>query len=508
MKHNILKSLLLFLFVCFSNTINAYDFAVDGIYYNITDEINLTVEVTYSGVNSSQNPNRYSGEVIIPSEVNYNNKIYNVTGIRDQAFYGCYNTTSVIIPNSIINIGSYVFCGCTKLTSFIIGDNVEKINSGTFYGCSQLINVHIGKNVTSIGTSAFQDCNSLTSIVIPSNVVSIENNVFTGCVNIKEVVFEDGESPLALGDYVYANEYYISKYGLFYNCNKLEKLYIGRNILYNTSNNISPFSNKNKLNSVIFGKDVTNIGERMLYGCSAITDVYFYSNPTIGTNAIPSTAKCQLMLDDSNATDFNNANSNTYTNVSYTRTISEGKYGTIILPFAPDAASLENYVFYELIESGEGYMRFEEVATPIANTPYIYTLREGKENVAITGGETTISSNIETPTIVGWRTIGSFKNQSIDTEWGYYYALSTTSNEINRITKSLKVLPYRAYYQSANASKSALNIYINGTTGIIELSLSEIDGFENEAIFDLSGRKVSEPIKGNIYIKDGKKIMF
>ena len=506
MKH--LKHLLTALLLLCSSVICAHDFEVDGIYYNITDEINLTVEVTYSGVNSSQNPNRYSGEVIIPSEVNYNNKIYNVTGIRNQAFYGCYNITSVIIPNSIINIGSYVFCDCTKLTSFIIGDNVEKINSGTFYGCSQLINVHIGKNVTSIGTSAFQDCNSLTSIVIPSNVVSIENNVFTGCVNIKEVVFEDGESPLALGDYVYANEYYISKYGLFYNCNKLEKLYIGRNILYNTSNNISPFSNKNKLNSVIFGKDVTNIGERMLYGCSAITDVYFYSNPTIGADAIPSTANCHLMLDDSYRVDFNTANENTYSDVSYTRTINEGKYGTIMLPFTPDAASLENYAFYELAESGDGYMKFEEVVAPVANTPYIYTLREGKENIAITGGETTISSNIITPEVDGWQTIGSFNNQTINTSGGNYYALSATDNEINRITKSLTVLPYRAYFKSANASKSALNIYINGTTGVETISSNEIDGFENGAIFDLSGHKVSKPQKGNIYIKDGKKIMF
>ena len=40
------------------------------------------------------------------------------------------------------------------------------------------------------------------------------------------------------------------------------------------------------------------------------------------------------------------------------------------------------------------------------------------------------------------------------------------------------------------------------------ISSNEIDGFENEAIFDLSGRKGAEPRKGNVYIKNGKKIMF
>ena len=153
-------------------------------------------------------------------------------------------------------------------------------------------------------------------------------------------------------------------------------------------------------------------------------------------------------------------------------------------------------------------MRFEEIATPVANTPYIYTLREGKENVAITGGVTTISSNIVTPEVDGWQTVGSFSNQTIDTSNGNYYALSATDNEINRITKNLTVLPYRAYFKSSNASKSALSIYISGTTGVKEISSGEIDGFENGAIFDLSGRKITEPTKGNIYIRDGKKIMF
>ena len=262
------------------------------------------------------------------------------------------------------------------------------------------------------------------------------------------------------------------------------------------------------LKTVGISNYVTSVEKGMFEECTNLSNVYFESNPTIGANAIPSTAKCHLMLNDNNVADFNTANTNTFADVSYTRTISEGKYGTIILPFAPDAASIENYAFYELVEGGEGYMKFDEVAQPIANTPYIYTLREGKEHVAITGGETTISSNIETPVVSEWETIGSFSKQTIDTSNGNYYALSATDNEINRITKNLTVLPYRAYFKSANASKSALNIYISGTTGVEMISSNEIDGFENEAIFDLSGRKVAEPRKGNVYIKNGKKIMF
>lgn len=435
-----------------SNSVWAHDFEVDGIYYKIISATDKTVLVTYRGTSSTQYSNEYSGEIIIPNEVIYNDAIYNVTEIGSNAFRECSQITSVTIPNNVTKIGTCAFLNCTGLKNLIIKDGVSKIHLGD---CSRYV-----------GGSLYDDG------------YLVEQSQFATC--------------------------------------SLEYIYIGRNfewskiypdfggyIIYST---LAPFRRQKSLQVIIIGKNVTTIDQDAFDNSD--TNYYFYSNPTIGADAIPSTANCHLMLDDSYRVDFNTANENTYSDVSYTRTINEGKYGTIMLPFTPDAASLENYAFYELAESGDGYMKFEEVVAPVANTPYIYTLREGKENIAITGGETTISSNIVTPEVDGWQTIGSFNNQTIDTSGGNYYALSATDNEINRITKSLTVLPYRAYFKSADASKSALNIYISGTTGIEKISLSEIEGFENGGIFDLSGRKVTEPINGNIYIKNGKKIMF
>ena len=364
------------------------------------------------------------------------------------------------------------YTGTIKIPSKVLVYNttckVVAIKQNTFLDCVGLTSVSIPNSITSIGASAFKNCVGLTSVEIPNSVTKIAENTFDGCSSLTSVIIPSSVTSIA--DYA------------FRNCSELKQ--------------------------IVIPESVVSIGNSAFEGCINLENIYFYSNPTIGTDAIPSTAKCQLMLDDSNATEFNTANANTYADVSYTRTISEGKYGTIILPFAPDAASLENYAFYKLTESSDDYMKFEEVLTPIANTPYIYTLREGKENIAITGGETTISSSIVTPEVDGWQTIGSFNNQTIDTSNGNYYALSANDNEINRITKNLTVLPYRAYFKSVDASKSALNIYISGTTGVEEILSSEIDGFENGAIFDLCGRKVVEPTNGNIYIKNGKKIMF
>ena len=47
MKH--LRQLFIALLLLFSVAVNAHDFEVDGIYYNITSSTNKTVEVTYKG---------------------------------------------------------------------------------------------------------------------------------------------------------------------------------------------------------------------------------------------------------------------------------------------------------------------------------------------------------------------------------------------------------------------------------------------------------------------------
>ena len=284
-------------------------------------------------------------------------------------------------------------------------------------------------------------------------------------------------------------------HSMFYGCSKLKTISIPSNV-----KNIGSFVFNNcvALEKAVIGNNVMTIGGYAFNGCTALKDLYFKSNPSIGSSAIPSGAACHLTLDDGDAADFNTANANTYDSASYTRTMSEGRYGTIVLPFAPSAASLENYAFYALAESGDGYMRFQKVAAPVPNTPYLCTLRPGKENIAITAGTTKISATTETPVVDGWETIASFTNHTVYCTTGNIYALSAANNEINRITNSLAVLPYRAYFKSTTAAQRAIRIE--------EIVPEDIEGFGT--FFDLCGRPVSTPVKGNIYIKQGKKIVF
>ncbi len=92
------------LFLC-SAMASAQTFEVDGINYSVLSSTDKTVSVT-------SKTEKYSGDIIIPSAVVYNDVEYSVTSIGGSAFSYCYGLTSVTIPNSVTSIGYAAFSTC------------------------------------------------------------------------------------------------------------------------------------------------------------------------------------------------------------------------------------------------------------------------------------------------------------------------------------------------------------------------------------------------------------
>ena len=114
-------------FIGTTTTADAYNFEVDGIYYNINgDEVSVTYH-DYSKIQVTSSSGSYwyeyhynyyggySNQVIIPETVTYNNMTYFVTKIGEHAFEECKGMTSVIFPNTINVIENDVFYGCYSL---------------------------------------------------------------------------------------------------------------------------------------------------------------------------------------------------------------------------------------------------------------------------------------------------------------------------------------------------------------------------------------------------------
>ena len=158
-----------------SMSVSAEDFAVDGIYYNITSSTDKTVAVTFRGNDYSSYYDEYSGEVKIPESVTYNGNTYSVTSIGDYAFQSCSSLTSVELPNSVTSIGEWAFSYCSSLTS-----------------------VEIGNSVTSIGNYAFSNCENLKKLISYAEAppVCLGWSVFYG-VNTQECILQVPEKSIS-----------------------------------------------------------------------------------------------------------------------------------------------------------------------------------------------------------------------------------------------------------------------------------------------------------------------
>ena len=149
MKLIIQKLWMVMAMLCLSISATAYDFEADGIYYNITSMSDLEVEVTYKSVtyvygNSYRNDS-YTGDIVIPSTVNYNNRTFTVTGIGRYAFgsggaesygsyydnYGC-KITSISLPSSIKIIKELAFQNCRKLSDIELPISLKTIGIKAF----------------------------------------------------------------------------------------------------------------------------------------------------------------------------------------------------------------------------------------------------------------------------------------------------------------------------------------------------------------------------------------
>ena len=107
--------------------------------------------------------------------------------VRDYAFSGCTNLTSVTILEGVSRIDTQVFKDCTSLTSVTISDGVTELGGQIFQGCTSLTSVSIPNSVTRLGYSAFAYCTGLTSVTISNNVTVLEEGTFKGCTSLKTI---------------------------------------------------------------------------------------------------------------------------------------------------------------------------------------------------------------------------------------------------------------------------------------------------------------------------------
>ncbi len=195
----------------------AYDFQIGNLCYTIISPTDKTVYVEAA----EEKP---TGEVVIPSSVNYHGVDFTVIGISDYGFEGCYSITSLTIPHTMEVIEHYGLGWMHGLETLIL-DNPKNIvaQSEAFYDWRQAIKLKIincdiiklvNQGLTLVnaelpphelyindqkvedfvvpdGTetlgSIFRNCNTLKTLVLPNTVKNTEWRAVKNCTALTTV---------------------------------------------------------------------------------------------------------------------------------------------------------------------------------------------------------------------------------------------------------------------------------------------------------------------------------
>ena len=153
---------------------------IGDLYYYLNDEDDYA-EVTYQYELSEDNyaflPE--NTKLVIPSEVTYNEKTYDVRYINSGAFRNCDKIYRVEIPGSVLIVGSSAFNGCKNLWGATLNEGVKSLEMSVFEGCSDLRKVSLPSSMKQIDNYAFKGCTNLMSLLVYNPVpVAISDKVF------------------------------------------------------------------------------------------------------------------------------------------------------------------------------------------------------------------------------------------------------------------------------------------------------------------------------------------
>lgn len=127
--------------------------------------------------------------------------------IPSSAFFNCKSLKKLTIPNSVTEIEGYAFRG-SGLETIYIPDSVTEIGENAFEGCSALQSVRLSPSMKRISRRMFASCKSLSTLDIPRGITEIKDYAFPGCSSLSSFTIPD--SVTKLSEYAFASSGLVS----------------------------------------------------------------------------------------------------------------------------------------------------------------------------------------------------------------------------------------------------------------------------------------------------------
>lgn len=265
------------------NSVNK--FQNDGIWYVLTSD--STVMAT--NVDDHNETVTYSGDIVIPHTVSFEDIEYRVTALNNYMFKDNKQLTGIDLRCDIEEIPLHAFKNCTALASVTIPDQVKIICHCAFENCESLAEVRLPSALTELRNYAFSNCKGLTGIDLPENLTYIGLETFSGCTGLTSLYIPSKVSRIdeqafdgCKGLTSMKVSPYNSKYDSRGDCNAIiEKS--SNDLLFGCMNTVIPegirwitsyaFHNCVGLKSIVIPNSVSRISLRSFDGCSNLETV-------------------------------------------------------------------------------------------------------------------------------------------------------------------------------------------------------------------------------------------
>lgn len=146
-----------------------------------------------------------------------------------------------------------VVSGCKSLTTIHLPSSLQKLSgTGTFSGASALTDITLPEGIAITEGSTFSECTSLESIELPASITTIPSSMFAGCSALERVTAKGTITAIGNG-----------AFGSVTDWNDQETA-------------------DTALTEIPDLSQVTSIGDRAFYGCSALETVDLHSVTTMG----------------------------------------------------------------------------------------------------------------------------------------------------------------------------------------------------------------------------------
>lgn len=269
-------------------------------------KVNLPESLKYIGAGSFGGNLEANGtgltEVVIPD---------GVESIGDNAFRNSKSLATVTLGDKVKSIGNYafantiistftynteaelgtnIFYGVTVEGKLVVGDNITELPMGLITGWEGLVALELGAGITELPYQAFATLPNLKEVVA-DNVTSIGQEAFSGTA-IESFTISEKVSKIGMYAFkdcaslktVTINSDQIAGLGsgftLFTGCTNLETVTIGDNVTAIPDYLFASFDNA--ATTLVFGANVTSIGQYAFYKASINTGV-------VGEFVIPDT---------------------------------------------------------------------------------------------------------------------------------------------------------------------------------------------------------------------------